>query len=166
MMKFCPDCGTQLQEKFHEREQKLLPYCECCGRFKYPTYNTAVSMVVTDEREEKILLIKQYGRQTCVLVAGYVNRGEAAEHAVAREVMEELSLEVTSVRFNESRFYERTNTLMLNFSCKVKDMEARPNEEIDSWYVLTREEAKEMISPGSLAEQFLLHWMEKNPIET
>ena len=58
-------------------------------------YNVAVSMVVTDEETGKILLIQQYGKPTYILVAGYVNRGEAEEDAVVREVREETGLHVS-----------------------------------------------------------------------
>ena len=70
-------------------------------------YNVAVSMVVTDEETGKILLIQQYGKPTYILVAGYVNRGEAEEDAVAREVREETGLHVSRMKFNRTRFLSR-----------------------------------------------------------
>ncbi len=159
-MTFCPDCGTRLQLQFHPREEKDLPFCTGCGRYKYPTYNTAVSMIVTDESEKQVLLIKQYGKDSFILTAGYVNRGESAENAVIREVKEELDLDVTGLHFNRSSFFERSNTLMLNFTCTVRDLSAHPNSEVDSWQVFTREGAKAAIRPDSLAERFLLGWLD------
>ena len=162
-MKYCSDCGSLLQIRFHKREKKEMPWCESCGRFKHPMYNTAVSMMVTDEAGKKIILVKQYGRTACNLVAGYVDRGESAEDAVRREVKEELNLDVTGLYFNRTRFFERSNTLMANFTCCVSSLDAQPNDEIDSWGVYSYEEARKAIMPGSLAEQFLLAWMEEHP---
>ena len=58
-------------------------------------YNVAVSMIVINKQTNKILLIKQYGNPFYILVAGYVNRGEGLERAVAREVKEETGMTVS-----------------------------------------------------------------------
>ena len=85
-MNYCTQCGGRLELRFHEGEGRLIPWCESCGAYRYPIFNTAVSMVVMDEKKEKVLLIRQYGRPAYVLVAGYVNQGEDAEDAAAREI--------------------------------------------------------------------------------
>lgn len=79
-----------------------MPYCPKCQQYRFPMYNVAVSMIVVDEETGKILLIQQYGKPSYILVAGYVNRGEAEEHAVVREVREETGLEVEHLRFNRT----------------------------------------------------------------
>ena len=85
-MRYCMHCGTKLIMKYHEGENKEIAYCEGCKDFRFPIFNTAVSMIVKNEAEDRILLIKQYGRDRYILVAGYINKGEEAEHAVVREV--------------------------------------------------------------------------------
>ena len=77
-----------------------------------------------------------------------------------REVMEETGLTVETVTFNRSHFFEPSNTLMLNFSCTVRDMDVHNNEEVDRWQWFTEEGARENIRPNSLAEQFLKHYLE------
>lgn len=52
------------------------------------------------------MLIKQYGKDRNILVAGYVNKGEFAEHALRREVREEIGLNVVSCCFNHSEYYD------------------------------------------------------------
>ena len=76
IQKHCYECGAELTEKELEGEG-IVPYCPQCQQYRFPMYNVAVSMVVTDEETGKILLIQQYGKPTYILVAGYVNRGEA-----------------------------------------------------------------------------------------
>jgi isopentenyldiphosphate isomerase len=93
-MNYCMECGTALQIKDHGAEG-LVPYCEHCAAFRYPVFNTAVSLLVTDEAGEKVILIRQYGRPHYILVAGYVNRGEDAEDAARRELMEELGRRIS-----------------------------------------------------------------------
>ncbi|MBQ4241034.1 MAG: NUDIX domain-containing protein [Oscillospiraceae bacterium] len=101
-MRHCMQCGTKLKMRYHDSEGREIPYCETCHDYRFPVFNTAVSMVVTNENEDRILLIKQYGRDSYILVAGYINKGEDAEHAAAREVAEEMNLHVRKVRFNIS----------------------------------------------------------------
>ena len=101
IQKHCFECGTALIEKEME-EEGIVPYCPKCQQYRFPMYNVAVSMIVVDEETGKILLIQQYGKPSYILVAGYVNRGEAEEHAVVREVREETGLEVEHLRFNRT----------------------------------------------------------------
>lgn len=140
----------------------IIPYCEHCQTYRFPIFSTAVSMVVRNPENSKILLIKQYGRDWNILVAGYVNKGEAAEHAVAREVMEEMGLQVSDIRFNRSEYFEPSNTLMLNFTC-IADTDdlSGMTDEVDSaaWYPFT--EAASQVKQESLAEKFLLSFLEK-----
>ena len=154
-MNYCMQCGGKLRLREHEGEGHPDPWCDGCGAYRYPVYNTAVSMVVMDERKERVLLIRQYGRPHWVLVAGYVNQGEDAEDAAAREVREELSMTVTSLRFNHSHYFAPSNTLMLNFTVTVAEELPRPNREVDDWSWFSVAEARSHIKPGSLAEAFL-----------
>ena len=123
IQKHCFECGTALIEKELE-EEGIVPYCPKCQQYRFPMYNVAVSMIVVDEETGKILLIQQYGKLSYILVAGYVNRGEAEEHAVVREVREETGLEVEHLRFNRTKFFEPSNTLMCNFTAFVSRIPA------------------------------------------
>lgn len=153
--KYCQECGTALIEKELENEG-IVPFCPKCNQYRFPLYNVAVSMIVISRRTDKILLIKQYGRPFFILVAGYVNRTESLEHAAAREIKEETGMTVSSLRFNRTKFFEPSNTLMCNFTAFVDDeSEMNTNEEIDSYQWFTKDEAKENIKKNSLAEYFL-----------
>ena len=153
--KYCQECGTALIEKELENEG-IVPFCPKCNQYRFPLYNVAVSMIVISRRTDKILLIKQYGRPFFILVAGYVNRTESLEHAASREIKEETGMTVSSLRFNRTKFFEPSNTLMCNFTAFVDDeSEMNTNEEIDSYQWFTKDEAKENIKKNSLAEYFL-----------
>ena len=145
IQKHCYECGTPLIEKELDGEG-IVPYCPKCGPYRFPIYSVAVSMVVINEQNGKILLIKQYGRPNFILVAGYVNRGEQLEHAVEREIKEETGMTVSRIKFNRTSFFEPSNTLMCNFTAFVKDDgEMSPNGEIDSYEWFTPEEARRNI---------------------
>lgn len=153
MMEYCVHCGTKLVEKELEHEG-VIPYCPNCKEYRFKIFNTAVSMIVTTKNYEKVLLIEQYGRKKFILVAGYINQGENAEAAACREIQEEVGLRVNRLIFQKTGYYERSNTLMINFIAVVEDMNVLPNYEIDAYHWFTVEEGMEKIAKGSLAEQF------------
>ena len=153
--RFCPQCGTELIDKELEREG-IIPFCPTCGEYRFPMFNVAVSMIVINEQKDEILLIQQYGRPFYILVAGYVNRTEGLEHAVCREVKEETGMTVSRLRFNRTKFFEPSNTLMCNFTAYVADdSELAVNDEIDSYAWFSREDARKNIKEKSLAAEFL-----------
>jgi len=158
-MKYCVECGTKLEMKYLEGEGEI-PFCPNCNEFRFPIFNCAVSMEVMNPDKNKVILIQQYGREFNILVAGYINKGESAEHAVAREVKEELGLNVGEIKFNKSKYFEPSNTLMINFSC-VADTEdlSGMTKEVDKaqWYAF--DEAQKAIKQGSLAHEFLLNFL-------
>ena len=159
--KFCHECGTKLTQKELENEG-MVPFCPKCEAFRFPMYNVAVSMIVINKQKNKILLIKQYGKDYYVLVAGYVNRTEQLEHAVAREIKEETGMNVSSIKFNRTSFYEPSNILMCNFTAFVEnDSDFCPNEEIDDYSWFTYEEARKYIRENSLAAYFLNTYLDE-----
>lgn len=159
-MAYCYKCGTKLVDKKHEHEG-IIPYCEKCGEYRFPVFSTACSVIVLNPDKDKILLIKQYGKNRNVLVAGYINKGEAAETAVAREVMEEIGIEVEKIDYNKSEYFEPSNTLMLNFSCVAKSEDlSGVNYEIDSAEWFDFENARKNVMHNSLAERFLIFFLD------
>ena len=151
-MNYCYKCGEKLilKENFNcNVYEGLVPYCENCKEFRFPFFNVAVSMVIFNKDYSKTLLIKQYGRDFNILVAGYV------------EIKEEVGLKVSKIFFNASRYYEKSNSLICNFIVSVEDENFKLNPEVDfaKWYFL--DEAKEAILKNGLAEAFFLISLEK-----
>ncbi len=159
-MRHCMECGTKLQTKYLEGEGEM-PYCSACEQFRFPVFNVAMSVIIKNTKEDRILLIQQYGRERNVLVAGYINKGESAEDAVKREVFEEVGLNAVDIRYNRSEYYNKSNTLMLNFTCSVTSDDYVVNsKEVDKVTWFTIEESKENIASGSLAEKFLRGYLQ------
>ena len=159
--KYCRECGAALIEK-ELKNEGIVPFCLDCGEFRFPMYNVAVSMIVVNRQTNQILLIQQYGKSSYVLVAGYVNRTESLENAVAREIKEETGMTVSKIHFNRTRFFERSNTLMCNFTAFVEnDAELQTNEEIDSFAWFSFDEARKNIRPNSLAAYFLNTYLDE-----
>ena len=107
IQKHCFECGMALIEKELE-EEGIVPYCPKCQQYRFPMYNVAVMHGLLWSRGDRENSAHPAVRQASyILVAGYVNRGEAEEHAVVREVREETGLEVEHLRFNRTKFLSR-----------------------------------------------------------
>lgn len=160
-MNYCMACGTKLEMKYLESEGREIPYCPSCQDYRFPVFNTAVSMIVMNASKDSILLIKQYGLDSYILVAGYINKGEDAEHAACREVKEETGLDVETVHFNHSHYFAPSNTLMLNFTVTVADTHVHEDWEIDSYRWFSPSDAQKHIRRPSLAQAFLDGYLEQ-----
>lgn len=158
-MKYCTECGTRLEKRFLNGEGDI-PFCPKCNEFRFPIFSAAVSMVIVNEDKTKTLLVKQYGKDFNRLVAGYINKGECAEEALVREMQEEIGLTPASYKFQISRYFPKTNTLLFNFVVFVDDMNVIPNEEIDSWGWYDTDRALEALNGASLAKEFYKYFIE------
>ena len=154
-MKYCHECGTALIDKELEHEG-IVPYCPNCQDYRGILPCNPVLSIIINEENQKILLVKQYGKDYFRLVAGYVNRTETLEHAAVRELKEETGMTAERIEFNRTRFFEPSNTLMCNFTVFVKDdHELNPNYEIDSCEWFSFDDARSNIDPKILAGIFL-----------
>lgn len=152
---YCRNCGHKLTLRVCEGEG-LVPYCENCESFVFPQFNVAVSMVVTNRAQDKILLAKHVEHDDFILFAGYVKKGENAEKALPREIKEELGLDVVKTKYLTSRYHADKNVLMLGFAVIVE--ENRPIKtggEIAEVQWCTHEQAANLIRKDSVAEQIL-----------
>ena len=53
MMNYCMECGTKLELRHLENEGEI-PFCSQCNQFRFPIFNTAVSMICIDVKNQKI----------------------------------------------------------------------------------------------------------------
>ena len=69
---------------------------------------------------------------------------------------------VSRIKFNRTKYFAPSNTLMNNFTAFVKDdSELNPNFEIDHYEWFTFDEARENIRPNSLAAEFLNAYLDE-----
>ena len=122
----------------------------------FPQFPVAVSMVVTNRAQDKILLAKHVEDEDFILFAGYIKKGENAEKTIPREIKEEIGLNVVKAKYMSSRYHARKDILMLNFIVVVEDTPIKRNaNEIAEARWCTPEEALQLIRKGTTAEFFL-----------
>lgn len=111
----CGRCGGVMEKDNKER----MLFCNGCRNIEYPKISPAVIVGVTDG--SRLLLSKYAGRgyTRYALLAGFTEIGEALEETVKREVMEEVGLNVTNVRYYKSQPWAFTGTLLAGFFCDL-----------------------------------------------
>ena len=116
---FCSRCGT----KSGTSRGGALRVCPNCNAEHYPRVNPVAIMLV--ERDDHLLLGRQafWPEGSFSALAGFVSPGEDLEEACAREVKEEVGLDVTGVRYLMSQAWPFPSQLMLGLVC-----EAAPGE--------------------------------------
>ncbi len=113
---FCGKCGCK--NEFHQKERARI--CPKCGNIIYPRINPAVIIGVIDKESNKIVLTKyRRGFALNALVAGFTEIGETLEETVKREVMEEIGLEVTNIRYYKSQPWGIASDILVGFYCDV-----------------------------------------------
>jgi NAD+ diphosphatase len=145
---FCPRCGhpTEVIMAGHARR------CANDGSEHFPRCDPAVIMLVAD-LEDRCLLARNvaWPQRRVSVLAGFVETGESAEQAVAREVFEEVGITVTKVAYAGSQPWPMPHSLMLGFRAEAEKTEIQVDaEEISeaAWY--SRDELKKAIENGDL----------------
>ena len=153
---YCRQCGEKLSLRFCENEG-LVPYCSKCESYMFPEFPIAVSMVVTNRAQDKILLAKHVEDEDFILFAGYIKKGENVEKTIPREIKEELGLNVVKTKYMSSRYHAKKELLMLNFIVVVEDNKPikLKEDEVSEARWCTHEEALDLIRKETTAEFFL-----------
>ncbi|MBE0582273.1 MAG: NAD(+) diphosphatase [Desulfofustis sp.] len=134
---FCGSCGTRLTEKSGE----AVKVCSACAATAYPRLAPAVIMAVI--RDDAILLGRapRFPAGMYSTLAGFVEPGETLEGAVAREVGEEVGIEVTGITYVASQPWPFPYSLMVGFTCRYLRGEIRVNrDELEdaAWFTVDR----------------------------
>jgi len=125
VLKFCPFCGANTflwdGEKAHR--------CAACGKKMYINEAAATVALISNDKGELLFVRRKFNpaKGMLDLPGGFVDLGETAEQAIAREVKEELNLSVDELQFfgsfpNQYLFGGLLYfTLDMTFICKVRD---------------------------------------------
>jgi NAD+ diphosphatase len=160
----CPRCGTPT-DSVRGGWTRLCPQD---GSEHWPRVDPAVIMLVHDGGDRCVL-----GRQPSwpagrySILAGFVEPGESAEAAVAREVAEEVGVAVTDVRYAASQPWPFPSSLMVGFFARVTgDPTLRVDStELDDARWFSREEIRRrdglrgLPPPVSIANRIITDWL-------
>lgn len=148
---FCPHCGTRAVLK-EIGDEGMVPWCPECRLPLFPMFSTCIIALAVDEQGEVALLRQGYiSSQYHVLVSGYMKPGESAEESAAREIREELGLEVSGLSMTGTYWFEKKDMLMIGFLARVNKKDFLLSQEVDQAVWAAPEQALELVRPGSIA---------------
>lgn len=162
--RFCGRCGapTRSEEAGHSRACTR----EGCGEREFPRTDPVVIAVISNG--DRCLLGRHNRARSKAFftaLAGFVEPGESAEEAVAREIFEEAGVRVKDVRYFSSQPWPFPHSLMLGFHARTDDEEIRidPVELLEArWF--TREEILggtfPFPPPFTIANRLIVSWAE------
>lgn len=138
----CGHCGSATDIKDGGWRRK----CWSCGRDHFPRTDPVVIMLVT--RGDRCLLAAspRFSNKLVSALAGFLEPGEDIEHAVRREVKEEVGIDVGHVTYQESQPWPFPHSLMIGCQAEGLNEEivADPEEiTLARWF--SREEAAAML---------------------
>lgn len=116
--RYCSRCG--MPTHVHQSEHAMM--CKNCRHRAYPRVQpcviTAITRLCPNTQKKQILLALHHRhKETGMygLIAGFIEAGESLEHAVHREVAEEVGLSVQNLRYISSQPWPYPTNLMLGF---------------------------------------------------
>lgn len=150
--KFCGCCGSTLED----HDTLTARRCPKCGNMIFPRIEPCVIVLV--HRDDKILLARHVQRNQNIYacIAGFMEAGETAEHAVAREIYEETGIKVKNIRYFGSQSWPFPSQLMLAFTAEYESGELKLQEEELSdagWF--ERDNCPASPQPGSIAYRLI-----------
>ena len=150
--RYCGGCAILTELVPGERARR----CPRCGATFYPRVSPAVIVLV--ERNQEILLARNanFPAGRFSLVAGFVEPGESLEQAAAREVREEVGIEIADLRYYGSQPWPFGRSLMIGFYARyaLGDIRVDGVEIAEaSWFALDR--LPDLPSPISIARKMI-----------
>lgn len=111
---FCTRCGSPLEFKLNERAK----VCVSCNWHCYPKLAPCVIVAITRGKEILLARSPHFPPRMFSVLAGFVEPGETAETTVAREVMEEVGIQVKNIQYFSSQPWPFPDSFMLGFTAE------------------------------------------------
>ena len=154
--RFCGRCGQPTVPSANDRSM----VCPACQLPAYPRLAPAIITLVTRGDEALLARGVQFRGPMFSCLAGFVEPGESLEEALAREVLEEVGVEVGNIRYQSSQPWPFPHSLMLGFRADWVggDITPDPSEIAEAaWY---KRDALPNIPPRiSIARKLIDAWL-------
>ena len=157
--RFCGSCGAANRDADNG---ELARQCTVCGRLEFPRISPAVITIVINDKNEALLAHNnKFVSGIYSLIAGFNEAGESLEATVAREIKEEVNIDVKDIRYVRSQPWPFPNSLMLGFAARYSGGELRPDGiEIEDARWFSRDKLPGLPGFGSVSRYLIGLWLE------
>ena len=160
---FCPHCGARTIPR-EIGDEGLVPWCNSCKIPLFPMFSTCIIALAVDEQGDVALLRQGYiSSQYHVLVSGYMKPGESAEECAAREIQEELGLEVQRLAMTGTYWLEKKDMLMIGFLARVHKGAFHLSGEVDQAVWVTPQQALTLLHPAPAISYLVAQYYVEHP---
>ena len=157
---FCGYCGGHMAAA-----TEISLKCNACGREIWPQLSPAMVVLVTRNDGEEALLVHAANFKHAdvhALVAGFVETGESLEQCVAREVMEETSINVGNIKYVGSQSWPFPGQMMVGFLAEyISGDISLADGELTSAGWFTRDNHPPLPSQPSLSRRIIDLWLSR-----
>lgn len=154
--KFCGRCAAPTERVAGERCMR----CPACGLLGYPRIAPAVIVLVRRGDEALLARGARFPGAFFSTLAGFVEIGESLEETIAREVREEVGIEVRAPRYFGSQSWPFPHSLMVGFFAEWAGGEVRADgKEILEARWFRPDELPMIPPPLSIARQLIDVWL-------
>jgi NAD+ diphosphatase len=158
--KYCNRCGALAEDK----QDEIAKICPKCGFVNYPRISPAIIVAIVNK--DKLLLAhnSKFADGMYSIIAGFVEPGETFEECVAREVKEEVGIEVKNIKYFKSQPWPFPDSIMIGFTAEYAGGEIKEDgiEILDAgWY--RADELPKTPSGGSVARKLIKWFIENYP---
>jgi len=159
---FCSRCGTKTLQKPGERGKE----CPACRELFYPRISPAVIVLIKKGHEILLARSPNFPPGMYSLVAGFVEPGESAEAAVAREVWEEVGIKIKNISYFGTQAWPFPNSLMIGFTAEYDSEDIRPDGfEIEDAKWFSVEELPTLPGKISISRKLIDHFLKEKGLE-
>ena len=157
--RFCGSCGGVNRDA---EGGELSRQCTLCGRLEFPRISPAVITIVINDKDEALLAHNiKFVPGLYSLIAGFTEAGESLEATVAREIKEEVNIEVKDIRYIRSQPWPFPNSLMLGFTARYKSGDIKPDGiEIEDAKWFSKDEVPALPGYGSVSRYLIGLWLD------
>jgi len=157
---YCGRCGMPTETHPTERATS----CPDCRRMFFPRLSPAIIVLI--HKGDEFLLARNHRFRAGMysIIAGFVEPGETLEETVAREIREEVGIEVKNIRYFGSQPWPFPNSLMFGFTARYAggELKLAADEIADAgWYSRDPEQLPRLPDGLSISRKLIDWFLEK-----
>jgi NAD+ diphosphatase len=154
--RFCGACGAATERVDGERGMR----CTACKNVYYPRIAPAVIVLVRRGDEALLARGARFPLPFFSTLAGFSEIGESLEETLAREVREEVGIEIHRARYFGSQPWPFPHSLMIGFTAEWKSGELAPDPKEIAEAAWFKADALPMVPPPlSIARALIDAWV-------